>query len=157
MGANDWSLLVDFDHARIVFPPHILATSERPDMILSSLSLKKVILIELTCPAEENILSKNREKLSRYERLKLDCKSRGWTCVVYAVEVGARGFVAQSLNHCLRRIGFKIQQASKICKLTSVISARCSYTIFLSRSNPIWSRSILLTPPLDAPPDPRNQ
>lgn len=52
LGASDWQLLVDYDSARIVFPPEICATSERPDIIIWSVTLKKVI----TCPAEEGIV-----------------------------------------------------------------------------------------------------
>ena len=47
-GSTDWCLLVDFAH-------HNSATSERPDIVIWSVALKKVIMIELTCPAEEGI------------------------------------------------------------------------------------------------------
>ena len=52
---NDWQLLVDFMHAQIVFPPEFFCTNERPDIIIWSNCLRKVILVELTCPADENI------------------------------------------------------------------------------------------------------
>jgi hypothetical protein len=35
----------------------VLATLQRPDIIIWSPSLRKVILIELTCPAEEGIIN----------------------------------------------------------------------------------------------------
>ena len=54
-GASDWEMLVDFERAPIVFPPEIYSTSERPDIIIWSKALRKLILIELTCPAEEGI------------------------------------------------------------------------------------------------------
>ena len=53
--ARDWKLLVDFDHAKILFPPEICATNERPDIIIWSTSARHVSMIELTCPAEEGI------------------------------------------------------------------------------------------------------
>jgi hypothetical protein len=53
--ANDWKLLVDFDHDHIVFPPEILSTDQRPDIIIWSRNTKMVLLIELTVPADENI------------------------------------------------------------------------------------------------------
>ena len=48
-GSDDWKILVDFDSEQIVFPPEILSTSERPDIIIWSNASRKVLLIELTC------------------------------------------------------------------------------------------------------------
>jgi hypothetical protein len=49
LGARDWKLLVDYDSDPIVFPPEISLTTSRPDVIIWSAKLKKVVLIELTC------------------------------------------------------------------------------------------------------------
>ncbi len=51
--ANDWRLLIDYDTAPILFPPEIIASNKRPDIIIWSVSIKCVILFELTCGAEE--------------------------------------------------------------------------------------------------------
>ena len=69
-GASDWKLLVDFERHKIMFPPEIYSTDERPDVIIWSASLRKIILIELTCPAEEGIQAASERKLRRYETLK---------------------------------------------------------------------------------------
>ena len=53
-GATDWVCLVDLEQ-KLIFPPEILCTSLRPDLVIWSRSLRKVIIIELTCPAEEGI------------------------------------------------------------------------------------------------------
>ena len=53
--ANDWVLLVDFEHKKIVFPPHIYPTNQRPDIIFWSRMSRSVILLELTCCAEEGV------------------------------------------------------------------------------------------------------
>ena len=60
-GASDWKLLV-VDHDQVVFPPEILSTNERPDIVIWSIKLQKVILIELTCCAEEGISSAQLRK-----------------------------------------------------------------------------------------------
>ena len=52
---SDWKLLVDFRHNPYLFPPHIFATTERPDILMYSNSLRVVIFDELTCPTEEGI------------------------------------------------------------------------------------------------------
>ena len=50
--ASDWVLLGDLDGS-FSFPPHIVFTELRPDITILSNKLKRVILIELTCPCEE--------------------------------------------------------------------------------------------------------
>ena len=65
-GANDWKWIFDYDEDQYVFPAHIVITDERPDILIFSDSLKSVILIELTCPAEENILEARERKTMKY-------------------------------------------------------------------------------------------
>ena len=40
------------------------------------------------------------DKDAQYECLIRECKANGWRTVVYAVEVGASGYVAVSLKSC---------------------------------------------------------
>ena len=48
-------MLVDYDDKMIVFPPSIVTTSERPDIVIWSKLARVVIMIELTVCAEEGI------------------------------------------------------------------------------------------------------
>ena len=50
-GSTDWKLLVDHSDRPIVFPPEIVATNRRPDIVIWSVALKKVVMVEPTCPA----------------------------------------------------------------------------------------------------------
>ena len=52
--ASDWVLLGNLDGS-FSFTPHIAFTELRPDITIFSNKLKRVILIELTCPYEENM------------------------------------------------------------------------------------------------------
>lgn len=52
--ALDWELQVDLGR-QLKFPVHIVATALRPDMVLTSATLKHVLLIELTVPWEDCI------------------------------------------------------------------------------------------------------
>ena len=52
--ASDRILLGNLDGS-FSFPPHIAFTELRPDITIFSNKLKRVILIELTCPCEENM------------------------------------------------------------------------------------------------------
>ena len=53
--AIDWELQIDYKGKEIMFPPNICTTSLRPDIVIWSNTRKKVVIFELTCPAEENI------------------------------------------------------------------------------------------------------
>ena len=66
---TDWNLLVDLPGHNYVFPPEIYATSERPDIVIWSLTLHQAYIIELTCPAEEGIQTAAMRKLSKYTPL----------------------------------------------------------------------------------------
>jgi len=67
--ANDWKLRVDFDAKKVEFPPTILATSLRPDIVLWSEMSRVVLLIELTCPAEEGMAAAQLRKETKYSEL----------------------------------------------------------------------------------------
>ena len=49
-------------HQQLPFPEAICISTQRPDVAIYSLKLRKFVLIELTCPAEENIEESHSEK-----------------------------------------------------------------------------------------------
>lgn len=147
--ANDWQLMVDFLYEQITFPPEIYASNQRPDIIIFSRSLKRVLIVELTVPADENIQAAHIRKTARYTELSHSINhSTEWNASIHPIEVGARGFVAHSMNSFLRSIGFSSRLASSTCKNISLVTARCSYHIWLSRDKKSWKRGPLLLPPL---------
>jgi hypothetical protein len=100
-GATDWKLLIDFTKEKIVFPPEIYSTPERPDIVLFSTKLHRVLLVELTCPAEEGFEAAAIRKQARYLPLVSNInndKSNPWKASVFNIEAGARGFVAHSMS-----------------------------------------------------------
>ena len=149
--ATDWKLLVDFDKQKILFPVHIASTDKRPDVVLWSDSLRVVILAELTCPAEEGIIAASIRKKARYQPLKASIEDEArkypWTAHVLTIEAGARGFVAKSMQSFFRKIGFTGTLARKVCKDISVVTARCSYGIWLMRNTATWNSSRQLVVP----------
>ena len=146
--ADDWEMMVDFSHGRLVFPKFICVSEQRPDIVMFSKSTRRVILIELTCPAEESIPAKHVEKEARYLDLEEQIKECGWTAQTLPVEAGARGFVARSMNSCLRKLGFTPGQAAKTCKSVSHIVAKCSHTIWLLHTQKVWTKRQLISPDL---------
>ena len=58
--------------------PVLLAVSTlRPDLLLFSRSTKKVIIIELTFPSEENMSQRQEEKSQKYYPLCCSIRSNG--------------------------------------------------------------------------------
>ena len=86
-GAKDWKILVDFEHDKMVYPPEIYSTPQRPDIVIWSNQLKHVINVELTCPAEEGIEAAQIRKEGRYFDIKCAAKDRGWASMVATIEV----------------------------------------------------------------------
>ena len=89
----------------LIFPQHIVYTLSRPDIVLWSDNVKKVVLVELTVPWEENIEEAYERKKAKYESLRAECEDRGWSSVVLPVEVGCRGFVGRSTTKFLSLLG----------------------------------------------------
>ena len=135
--ANDWKLRVDFDAKQVEFPPTILATSLRPDIVLWSEMSRVVVLIELTCPAEEGMGAAQLRKETKYSEL-LDSinATNVWKASLWTLEIGARGLVGLS-SHV--RLGFTSSQARALCKRLSSVAVRCSYAIYQAHNNLAWS------------------
>ena len=127
--------------------------------------LRVVILIELTCPAEEGIAEAATRKELRYKPLKAEIEDKTrkypWTAHLLTIEAGARGFVANSMKAFLKKVGFSNKQACRVCKDISEVTARCSYGIWLMRDNKCWNSSrqlvvpqtYIFPPPLLIPPE----
>ena len=97
-GSRDWIVLSDIE-GQLKFPSEIVEIRLRPDLVIFSRSVKTVIWWELTVPSEERISE------SHEYSLQTEIQAEGWCCYNVAVEVGARGVVAQSLERAARRIG----------------------------------------------------
>ena len=113
--ANDWTVLADLDK-QLKFPSEIALTRLRPDLVLFSRASKRVIWWELTVPSEERIAASHELKLDRYTSLQAEIQANEWSCFNFAVEVGARGVVAASLEVAAKKIGLieKSFAASKV-------------------------------------------
>lgn len=140
---------MDFHHKQYLFPPHIYATKQRPDILLWSNSIRVVIFGELTCPAEEGVSEANLRKEARYQDLAEDIRGlkHPWTVHNLTLEAGARGFVARSTYTFLRKIGFTVKLARITCRQVSEVVARCSYAIFQRHSEEKWNSSRTLLVP----------
>ena len=67
-GCTDWHVATDLKH-NFIFPTEITLTKKRPDIVIWSVKAKKVFVIELTVPYEENFDWAHQRKLEKYEDL----------------------------------------------------------------------------------------
>ncbi|KAI2645803.1 Regulatory protein RecX [Labeo rohita] len=102
--ALDWQLQVDLGK-QLRFPQHIVTTSLRPDMIITSEVSKQLIMLELTMPWEERIEEANERKRTKYQELVEECRERGWRTIYEPTEVGCSGLTGRSLCKALDRLG----------------------------------------------------
>ena len=138
--ASDWVLIADLN-SNYCFPVHIAFTQLRPDITIFSNSLRKVILIELTCPCEENMESWHGTKINKYSALKTIIESKGWCVELFAVEVGARGYCSKSVLCCFKKLGFNNALIRNSIRKLSKSFMECSFCIWLARNNKDWTPS----------------
>ena len=129
---QDWVMLVDIDK-QLKFPDFIFPTKLRPDMVLFSVAKRMVVMIELTCPSEENVEVRHSEKVVKYEDLVAGCRCNEWKTIFFAVEVGARGYVGESTRSCLTKLGLKGALVKKICKQLSDTALRWSFWVWIGK------------------------
>ena len=140
--SNDWKLLFDLPGENYVFPPEIYSTAERPDILIWSPRLKQLIMIELTCPAEEGMEAAKVRKQSKYMPL-IDQINRNtpWKTSLLTLEVGVRGFVAHSSRLVFIRLGISSRQTTELCNQIGTIAAKCSYAIYLASNATQWDQN----------------
>ena len=136
--ARDWRMQVDLDQ-RLIFPPEIITTSLRLDLVLWSASQKSVFIVELTVPWEAAVGEAYERKRLKYSDIAAEAKQRGWHVQVLPVEVGCRGFVAMSTIKPLKRMGVREQAFRQSVKAISEAAERGSSWIWIKRKDPNWA------------------
>ncbi|XP_077060725.1 cadherin-like protein 26 [Siphateles boraxobius] len=136
--ARDWKMLADIGR-QLVFPPEIVTTTLRPDMVLWSSLLKKVFIIELTVPWEDSVGEAYEPRHLRYGDLATEARHLGWNTEVRPVEVGCRSFVATSTTRLLKDLGIKGQSQRSAIRAVSEAAEGSSQWLWMKRINPSWA------------------
>ena len=111
-GCMDWHVATDLKH-NFIFPTEIALTTKRPDIVIWSVKAKKVFVIELTVPFEENFDWAHQRKLEKYEDLREQCIRNGWITNVFPIKVGCRGFITNSTSVFLTNLGLPTSNKRK--------------------------------------------
>jgi hypothetical protein len=142
--AADWKLACDLrDLGEFHFPINAAATERRPDIVLWSDATRQLVLLELTVPDENNVVSARQRKLQRYVELIAECKERYPGTVCLTVEVGVRGHIAHQSQSDLLRLG--VWSAALRSELSKA-ALRGSYAIYVNRNNREWCWDAALPP-----------
>ena len=115
---------------RVKIPDHIMLTRLKPDLILASNSTKQMIVTELTIPLEERMEVSAEMKKSKYEELISESARSRWKTTVYTVEVGCRGFAANSLSIFLKDLGFTGKEKTNIIKKVELEAEKASNMVW---------------------------
>ena len=77
-------------------------------------------------PPEERIAAFHELMLDQHTSLQAEIQANGWSCFNFAVEVGARGVVAASLEVASRKIGLTGRALKKFVRESGKEAAHCS-------------------------------
>ncbi len=134
--ASDWCITVDLPEMTYHFPAYVAVTAKKPDIVLWSQSRRLIVLIELTVPAERGVQAANIRKTLSYKDLEAQCRLNKWSVELMPVEVGALGFVADSMRVALKKLGV---WSKALHTSLSEMALRCSYLIFLQHKSQVWT------------------
>ena len=71
----------------------------RPDGVIFSHKLKTVILLELTVPIEDHIITAKCIKSKRYDSVIRECQSNGWKAILLTLKIIiCRGYINNFLR-----------------------------------------------------------
>ena len=139
MVARDWKMQVDLPNTPLRIPQHIAATAQHPDIILTSEAVKHLVIIELTVPTEERVEISTELKRMKYEDgVATAVAMKGWKTTIFTVEMGCRGFPAQSMVRLLKEIGFQGREKKQIVAKLSSITEEASLFIWKTSQFQSW-------------------
>ena len=133
-----------------VFPPHIIVTSQRPDLVVVNSEQRRVIIFELTCPFDTNIDTAHDFKMGKYASLVGDLQGDGYLVDLFCVEVSVRGQISKAnrariKSFLLKSTGLKRgASVDLICKLSKA-SLLSSFSLFCARNEAAWQLDQAIT------------
>ena len=106
--------------------------ANKPDILVKDKKAKKVYLIDISCPADSNVIKKESEKIMKYGGLKIELQ-RMWKMpvVVIPVVVGALGAVSVNLKRYLA--GIPGVPDWKMCQKIAILGSQKIMRSVLSR------------------------
>jgi hypothetical protein len=133
--ASDWKIDFDLSSERkrsYEMDRRVCSTSLIPDGFIVSYAEKICVVLELTCPMEENMDKWHKKKFEKYEE---EIVSDVYQIVYVIMEVGARGGLPKDLRRNMRRLGLTKKEAKDVVEACVLMVRRCSFIIWCQRFN----------------------
>ncbi|XP_052260999.1 uncharacterized protein LOC127865146 [Dreissena polymorpha] len=134
--ADNWNMAVDLQK-KLVFP-EVVQTNLRPDIVIWSKTAKHLVMIELTIPWETRCEEAYERKKTKYSDLMDQCRQQGWRTWLFPVEIGARGFPANSLWKMLGAMGLKGHERRTAVGRLEKSAERASSWLWSRRDERSW-------------------
>ena len=132
-----WKVAADLD-TPLIFP--LVATTQRPDLVLWSDDQRRAIVMELTISWEDNIKAAEDRKAERYKELVEKCEEAGWDIEYYHIGIGARGYIDKSFNFLVRnRLAITQAEANKLIEKIQQTVEKASLWLWLKRDEANWN------------------
>ena len=132
--AEDWECAADLQEWTTGYPEVVKRSGLRPDIVVHSKSAMEIILIELTVPYESRIDNAHVYKTEKYIDLAKELEEAGFKTKVFAVEVGARGFVASSTYSLLQKLSISSKSRTRTLKAMGEAAEKASSWIWSRRN-----------------------
>ena len=81
-------------------------TARRPDLVLEDADSKRIWIVDMACPMDENVVEKFTEKLRKYEQLAFETREKrhGYIVNIVPVIVGCTGRGGKELIKQIRKV-----------------------------------------------------
>ena len=133
--ADDWECAADLPDWN-QYPEMIRKSGLRPDIVLHSQTAKEIILIELTVPYESRIEAAHLFKTEKYADLAKSLREDGFKTKVFAIEVGARGFIGSSAYSLMKQLSISGKSMKRTLKAMAEAAEKSSSWIWSRRNKP---------------------
>ena len=100
---------------------------------------KQLGIVELTVPNEDRVEVSGELKRLKYEPIVQEGRQNGWRVIVWAVEVGVRGFPAMSMSTLLKDLGLKGGERKRAIERIGEVAEEASHKLITSHS--LWKAS----------------
>ena len=106
--------------------------ANRPDIVVRDKIKKKVLILDISCPSDVNVVAKENEKINKYSGLRVEL-SKMWNseCDVIPVVVGGLGCVSKNFEGYLKRIPAELSK--ELCIKITLLGSEKLMRSFLSR------------------------
>ena len=106
--------------------------ANRPDIVLRDKTAKKTYIIDISCPSDMNVQSKENEKVAKYSGLRAELgKMWNCECVVIPVVIGGLGVISEKFLEYLKMV--PAQLSMEMCIKITLLGSEKIMRSVLSR------------------------